>query len=67
MTNTNARVFVWLGLALALWLNYETWQRDYVVKPDIAGSMTAATGASSVSSTLGNSIPTAPAVAAAAD
>ena len=67
MTNTNARVFVWLGLALALWLNYETWQRDYVVKPDIAGSMTAATGASSVSSTLGNSIPTAPAVAAAAN
>ena len=29
MTSTNARIFLWLGLVLALWINYETWQRDY--------------------------------------
>jgi len=28
MTN-NIRVFLWLGLALALWLNYSQWQIDY--------------------------------------
>ena len=31
MTSTNARMFLWLGLVLALWINYETWQRDYAV------------------------------------
>src|SRR4029453_10925744 len=25
----NQRVFVWAALALVLWLNYTTWQRDY--------------------------------------
>jgi YidC/Oxa1 family membrane protein insertase len=25
----NLRIFLWVGLALALWLNYETWQKDY--------------------------------------
>ncbi len=58
MTNTNARVFVWLGLVLAIWLNYETGQRDYVVKPDaIAASTQAAAGNAAPASTLGNSIP----------
>ena len=32
MTN-NIRVFLWLGLALALWLNYSQWQLDYGQKP----------------------------------
>ena len=32
MTN-NIRVFLWLGLALALWLNYSQWQIDYGPKP----------------------------------
>jgi YidC/Oxa1 family membrane protein insertase len=32
MTN-NIRVFLWLGLALALWLNYSQWQQDYGPKP----------------------------------
>lgn len=32
MTN-NIRVFLWLGLALALWLNYSQWQMDYGPKP----------------------------------
>ncbi len=32
MTN-NIRVFLWLGLALALWVNYTQWQMDYGAKP----------------------------------
>lgn len=32
MTN-NIRVFLWLGLALAVWLNYTQWQSDYAPKP----------------------------------
>jgi YidC/Oxa1 family membrane protein insertase len=28
----NQRIFVWAGLALVLWLNYITWQRDYSPK-----------------------------------
>lgn len=29
----NQRVFVWAALALVLWLNYTTWQRDYAPSP----------------------------------
>jgi YidC/Oxa1 family membrane protein insertase len=32
MTN-NIRVFLWLGLALALYINYTQWQLDYGAKP----------------------------------
>jgi YidC/Oxa1 family membrane protein insertase len=32
MTN-NIRAFLWLGLGLALWLNYSQWQTDYGPKP----------------------------------
>jgi YidC/Oxa1 family membrane protein insertase len=31
--NNNIRVFLWLGLALALWINYSQWQIDYGPKP----------------------------------
>ena len=34
MNNSNARVFLWLALVLALWLNYETWLKDYGPKPE---------------------------------
>ena len=30
---TNPRVFLWLGLVLLAWINYETWTRDYAPKP----------------------------------
>jgi len=43
MTN-NIRVFLWLGLALALWLNYSQWQMDYSPKPAPTTATTAATG-----------------------
>ncbi|NBX39857.1 MAG: hypothetical protein EBR15_00190, partial [Gammaproteobacteria bacterium] len=38
MNSTNARMFLWLGLVLALWLNYETWQRDYAVAEPAASA-----------------------------
>ncbi len=46
MTN-NIRVFLWLGLALALWLNYSQWQIDYGAKarPPAASAATDTTGA----------------------
>jgi len=48
VTSTNARMFLWLGLVLALWINYETWQRDYalpVVTTPAATATAAAPGA----------------------
>ena len=38
----NQRIFVWAALALVLWLNYITWQRDYAPPP--APPAAAATG-----------------------
>ena len=35
MTN-NIRVFLWLALALGVWVNYTQWQHDYAPKPVIA-------------------------------
>jgi YidC/Oxa1 family membrane protein insertase len=44
MTN-NIRVFLWLGLALALWLNYSQWQQDYGPKPGTAAAANGQPGA----------------------
>ncbi|HEU5137422.1 MAG TPA: membrane protein insertase YidC [Steroidobacteraceae bacterium] len=46
MTN-NIRVFLWLSLLLALWLNYSQWQIDYGPKPALADTSTAADGSTS--------------------
>jgi YidC/Oxa1 family membrane protein insertase len=43
MTN-NIRVFLWLGLALALWVNYTQWQMDFGPKPTTHLNGTAAPG-----------------------
>ncbi len=44
--NNNIRVFLWLGLALALWMNYSQWQLDYGPKPQPpAATPTGSTGA----------------------
>jgi YidC/Oxa1 family membrane protein insertase len=48
MTN-NIRVFLWLGLALALWLNYTQWQMDYGPK---SATPTASNGASAGTSAV---------------
>ncbi len=44
MTN-NIRVFIWVGLALALFLNYTQWQADYGPKPTPATAATSVPGA----------------------
>jgi len=42
-------MFLWLGLVLALWLNYETWQRDYAITvPPAATGVAAAPSAKEV-------------------
>ncbi|MEY3977124.1 MAG: hypothetical protein RLZZ33_2179 [Pseudomonadota bacterium] len=57
MTSTNARMFLWLGLVLALWLNYETWQRDYALPvPPVATTAAAAPSAEEVTG-LAASVP----------
>ncbi|MDW8260487.1 MAG: membrane protein insertase YidC, partial [Gammaproteobacteria bacterium] len=33
MVSSNLRLFVWLGLGLALWLNYEAWNRLFAPPP----------------------------------
>jgi YidC/Oxa1 family membrane protein insertase len=42
MTN-NIRVFLWVAVALALWLNYSQWQIDYAPKVDASASTTGST------------------------
>ena len=60
MNEGNLRIFLWIGLALALWLNYETWQKDY------APAATAITAAqANKPAALDAAIPRAPASATA--
>lgn len=47
MTSTNARMFLWLGLVLVLWINFETWQRDYALPPAAPASTTQSSAATS--------------------
>ncbi|MFO0227494.1 MAG: membrane protein insertase YidC, partial [Gammaproteobacteria bacterium] len=57
MTNsTNARMFLWLGLAMALWLNYEAWQRMFAPPP---AAVTAPAPAGTVAPSLADAVPTA--------
>lgn len=50
-------MFLWLGLVLALWLNYETWQRDYAIPvPPAATGVAAAPSAKEVAG-LAASVP----------
>ncbi len=59
--NKNIRVFLWLSLVLALWLNYEAWHREYAPPPVVATAP-----ATTPSATLSAQIPTAPASGAPA-
>jgi len=54
VTSTNARMFLWLGLVLVLWINFETWQRDYA-QP--ASPTATVAPSSSATSSLGSRIP----------
>ena len=55
MTN-NIRFFLWLALALALWMNYSQWQIDYGPKTTSAATTTGATGETKPAE-LGDSVP----------
>jgi YidC/Oxa1 family membrane protein insertase len=39
MTN-NPRIYLWIALALMVWLNYDAWQRDYGPRPDVITNAT---------------------------
>ncbi len=54
MTSTNARMFLWLGLVLVLWINFETWQRDYALP---AAGPASTTPSSAATSGLASSVP----------
>jgi YidC/Oxa1 family membrane protein insertase len=53
--STNARMFLWLGLAMALWLNYESWQRMFAPPP---AAVTAPAPAGTVAPSLADAVPT---------
>ena len=57
MTN-NIRVFLWVAVGLALWLNYSQWQIDYGAKPVAASTTTDSTGASKPAD-IGDTVPNA--------
>jgi YidC/Oxa1 family membrane protein insertase len=45
-------MFLWLGLVLALWINYETWQRDYATPPSPTSVAAAPTGGGQLAATV---------------
>jgi YidC/Oxa1 family membrane protein insertase len=50
-------MFLWLGLVLALWLNYETWQRDYALPVPPAATTAAAAPSTKEVTGLAASVP----------
>ncbi len=63
-SSVNARVFLWIGLVLALWLNYDAWLKDYGPKPGEVAAASSASSPASRSSSLEANIPGAAAPAA---
>ena len=55
MTN-NIRVFLWLGLALALFLNYQQWQIDFGPKPT-TNAVTTAGGSATIPASPADTVP----------
>jgi YidC/Oxa1 family membrane protein insertase len=62
MTN-NPRIYLWIALALMIWLNYDAWQRDYGPRPDAVTNTTRPDNAApptQAPSSLANQLPQAP-------
>jgi YidC/Oxa1 family membrane protein insertase len=62
MTN-NPRIYLWIALALMVWLNYDAWQRDYGPRPDVITNTTrpaTSSPATAASSDLANQVPQIP-------
>jgi YidC/Oxa1 family membrane protein insertase len=55
----NQRIFIWAALALVLWLNYTTWERDYAPPPAPAAATKTEAGAPAPSSSA-ESLPSLP-------
>jgi YidC/Oxa1 family membrane protein insertase len=55
--NNNPRFYLWLALAVVLWLNFTTWQRDFPPLPAAATAAQSQTAPSKQQSSLANSIP----------
>jgi YidC/Oxa1 family membrane protein insertase len=55
----NQRIFIWAALALVLWFNYTTWQRDYAPPPVPAAAAT--TESSTPAAATSESLPALPA------
>jgi YidC/Oxa1 family membrane protein insertase len=58
----NQRLFLWGALALVLWLNYTTWERDYAPPPTPAATVTSQQSAAAPAST--ESLPSLPSTTA---
>ncbi|HEV7632552.1 MAG TPA: membrane protein insertase YidC [Steroidobacteraceae bacterium] len=54
----NPRIFLWVALALILFVNYETWMRDYATRPAATVAGKAGTSAAAPAE-LGETLPTA--------
>jgi YidC/Oxa1 family membrane protein insertase len=55
--NNNPRFYLWLALAVVLWINYTTWQRDYPPHPTIQTAAASQTAPSKQPSSLADNIP----------
>jgi YidC/Oxa1 family membrane protein insertase len=59
--NNNPRIYLWIALALAVWLNYQAWMTDYGPKPGANTATTQTTqtahGPSATSNDLSSKIP----------
>jgi YidC/Oxa1 family membrane protein insertase len=70
MITNNPRIYLWVALALMVWLNYDAWNRDYGPRPDIITNTTQVAGGVPVTpagSDLTNQVPQAPKTPAAAN
>jgi YidC/Oxa1 family membrane protein insertase len=57
LMNNSPRFYLWLALAVVLWINYTTWQREYPPLPAAATAVQSQTVPSKQSSSLANTIP----------
>ncbi len=55
--SNNPRLYLWIALAVVLYLNYTTWQRDFPPQPGTPTEAVSQTAPSKQSSSLANSVP----------
>jgi YidC/Oxa1 family membrane protein insertase len=61
----NTRIMLWFALFAILYLNYQTWMKDYSA-PVVSTTVTAAAGSASAPKSLADTLPSAPVAPAAA-